>query len=130
MTDNSDVFLSCSIPGCPTTEMTQADIDTEMFTCSSFHVETVCDLDHDEPSTPPEIPGFEGTRADLNTLGISPDNAPNRTIDVVFDGPPSHESGRFVETEDLSGASVSVGTWIDRGDGYWALRINVAGELS
>jgi hypothetical protein len=44
-------------------------------------------------------------------------------IDVVFDGPPGHEPGRFVEVEDPNGASIGVGEWIDRGDGYWALRI-------
>lgn len=44
-------------------------------------------------------------------------------IDVVFDGPPSHESGRFVEVEDPSGKSISAGQWIDRGNGLWALRI-------
>ena len=44
-------------------------------------------------------------------------------VDIVFDGPPSHESGRFVEVEDMSGAGVRVGEWIDRGNGYWALRI-------
>ncbi len=44
-------------------------------------------------------------------------------VDVVFDGPPAHESGRFVETEDPTGASVNVGEWIDRGNGLWALRI-------
>jgi hypothetical protein len=44
-------------------------------------------------------------------------------VDVVFDGPPGHESGRFVEVEDASGVSVKVGEWIDRGDGMWALRI-------
>lgn len=43
-------------------------------------------------------------------------------IDIVFDGPPSHESGRFVEVEDEIGASVKVGTWIEEGD-YWRLRI-------
>ena len=44
-------------------------------------------------------------------------------IDVVFDGPPSHLSGRFVETEDPTGKGISAGQWIDRGDGLWALRI-------
>lgn len=44
-------------------------------------------------------------------------------IDVVFDGPPSHESGRFVEVEDPTGRSVKVGEWINRDDGFWALRI-------
>lgn len=44
-------------------------------------------------------------------------------IDIVFDGPPSHESGRFVEVEDNTGKSIGVGEWIDRGNGFWALRI-------
>lgn len=44
-------------------------------------------------------------------------------LDVVFDGPPSHVSGRFVEVENPAGASVKAGWWIDRGNGLWALRI-------
>lgn len=39
---------------------------------------------------------------------------------VIFDGPPSHESGRFVEVETEDGKSVSVGKWEKRGD-YWQL---------
>ena len=50
-------------------------------------------------------------------------------IDVVFDGPPSHESGRFVEVEDPAGKSISVGQWIDRGNGLWALRISRPGGI-
>lgn len=38
-------------------------------------------------------------------------------IDVVFDGPPGHVSGRFVEVENPDGASISVGDWIERLDG-------------
>ena len=55
-------------------------------------------------------------------------------LDIVFDGPPSHESGRFVEIEDDKGASVNFGEWIQRKDGYWVLRLwadphtHVAGE--
>ena len=45
-------------------------------------------------------------------------------IDFVCDGPPSHESGRFVEVEDPSGASIKAGEWIDRGNGLWALRVH------
>lgn len=44
-------------------------------------------------------------------------------VDIVFDGPPGHESGRFVEVEDSNGASISIGEWVKRDDGYWALRI-------
>ena len=47
-------------------------------------------------------------------------------IDIVFDGPPSHNSGRFVEVENEKGASINAGEWIDRGDGLWALRIGIS----
>lgn len=46
-----------------------------------------------------------------------------RRIDIVFDGPPSHESGRFVEVEDADGRSIEVGDWIHRDDHYWVLRL-------
>lgn len=44
-------------------------------------------------------------------------------IDIVFDGPPAHESGRFIEVENPAGASIRVGEWVERVDGLWALRI-------
>lgn len=44
-------------------------------------------------------------------------------IDVVFDRAPGCASGRFVEVEDSKGRSISVGGWIRREDGFWALRI-------
>ena len=44
-------------------------------------------------------------------------------INIVFDGPPSHEGPRFVEVEDDEGHSIRVGEWVARGDGFWALRI-------
>lgn len=47
---------------------------------------------------------------------------PNPTyLYVIFDGPPSHESGRFVEVEDENGQGVSAGNWEERGDGFWTL---------
>jgi hypothetical protein len=52
-----------------------------------------------------------------------PAGPPGVYVDIVFDGPPSHESGRFVEVEDATGASIRLGEWIDRGNGLWALRI-------
>lgn len=48
----------------------------------------------------------------------------SKYIDIVFDGPPSSETGRFVEVENDQGASIKLGEWVDRGDGYWALRVN------
>ena len=42
---------------------------------------------------------------------------------VVFDGPPSHESGRFVECEDAEGHGINAGEWVERPNGWWALRI-------
>lgn len=44
-------------------------------------------------------------------------------IDIVFDGPPGHEAGRFVEVENSEGISINAREWIKRPDGYWALRI-------
>lgn len=43
-------------------------------------------------------------------------------IHILFDGPPSHESGRFIETENAKGEGISVGRWEQRGD-YWHLII-------
>ena len=48
---------------------------------------------------------------------------PGRYIDFVFDGGPGPRPGRFVEVEDLDGRSISIGRWIDRKNGLWALRI-------
>jgi hypothetical protein len=47
------------------------------------------------------------------------------SIYVVFDGPPSHESGRFVEVETADGRGLSPrqtgADWHQREDGLWAL---------
>jgi len=45
-------------------------------------------------------------------------------VDIVFDGPPGPESGRFVEVEAPDGRSISLGEWVERPDGYWVLRIH------
>ncbi len=44
-------------------------------------------------------------------------------INIIFDGPPSPLSGRFVEVETDDGESINAGEWIEREDGLWALRI-------
>lgn len=44
-----------------------------------------------------------------------------KEIRILFDGPPNHESGRFVEVEDESGKSIRVGEWRERHDGLWEL---------
>lgn len=50
-------------------------------------------------------------------------------IDIVLDGPPSHEAGRFVEIEHaLHGHSMNVGQWVERDDGYWVIRLRVCDE--
>lgn len=50
-------------------------------------------------------------------------------IDIVFDGPPGSEGGRFVEVEDMKGQSVHTGTWLQREDSYWVLRIEVPFQI-
>ena len=42
-------------------------------------------------------------------------------IRIVFDGPPSHESGRFVEVENEHGEGLRFGEWIKCPDGLWYL---------
>lgn len=42
-------------------------------------------------------------------------------IHIVFDGPPSNESGKFVEVEDKHGNSINAGQWRQREDGLWEL---------
>lgn len=57
----------------------------------------------------------------------TPKHAPGH-VDIVFDGPPYHESGRFVEVEDEAQRSISIGEWVQRGD-YWVLRIPASARL-
>lgn len=47
----------------------------------------------------------------------------SKPINIIFDGPPAPESGRFVEVETDDGKSINAGEWIERKDGLWALRI-------
>jgi len=49
-----------------------------------------------------------------------------RNIDIVFDGPPGPEAGRFVEVESPPGTSISYGEWVHREDGHWVLRFPAA----
>jgi hypothetical protein len=44
-------------------------------------------------------------------------------INIIFDGPPGPEAGRFVEVETDDGKSINAGQWSQRPDGLWALRI-------
>lgn len=46
-------------------------------------------------------------------------------LDIVFDGPPEHVAGRFVDVEDAQGRGIKFGDWVDRPDGYWALRFDL-----
>ncbi len=48
---------------------------------------------------------------------------PSKYIDIVFDGPPGLEAGRFVEVENSEGRSIRLGSWVQRFDGFWVLRI-------
>ena len=46
-------------------------------------------------------------------------------VDIVFDGPPGPESGRFIEVE-IGGRGIRLGEWVHRKDGFWALRFTAA----
>ncbi|MFB1500848.1 hypothetical protein [Thiocapsa sp. N5-Cardenillas] len=49
--------------------------------------------------------------------------AADLAINVIFDGPPGPEAGRFVEVETDDGRSINAGEWSERPDKLWALRI-------
>lgn len=54
-------------------------------------------------------------------------------VEIVFDGPPDHQAGRFVEVEQ-DGESFSFGTWREHADGKWSLdlpsEVRVAVQLA
>lgn len=81
--------------------------------------------------SPTEMIAFiDGEIADLRSVAEGRENRtakPLTEIRVVFDGPPSHESGRFVEVEDAKGKSIDVGEWVERKDGLWSLVIKSKG---
>ena len=55
---------------------------------------------------------------------MEPEPVQTETIDVVFDGPPGPQPGRFIEVEKTSdGTSINAGSWHERPDGKWALRL-------
>ena len=47
----------------------------------------------------------------------------SKYVDIVFNGPPTHHSPRFIEVENEAGASIQYGEWLEREDGYWVLRV-------
>lgn len=65
-------------------------------------------------------------KAELSTLRAECERLRDGTaspVHIVFDGPPSHESGRFIEVEDSDGVSINAGRWEQRGD-FWHLIID------
>lgn len=60
--------------------------------------------------------------ADMEDIITEPGSrAGLRKVYVVFDGPPEHNAGRFVEVEDENGHSLRAGGWEKCKDGYWTL---------
>jgi hypothetical protein len=53
-----------------------------------------------------------------------------KTVDIVFDRLPDHESPRFIEVENAQGRSIKFGEWVKRDDGLAALRITDASGLA
>ena len=50
-------------------------------------------------------------------------------IDIVFDKPPGPDGCTFIEVENEIGRSFSLGYWVKREDGLWALRVeNIEAE--
>lgn len=70
---------------------------------------------------------------------MASDPTETRYIDILFDGPPSHQAGRFVEVENERGQSINAGTWLSpsdtedddgKSDGFWRLRIKTKPSLN
>lgn len=80
----------------------------------------------------------DGWSGDTACLGVEEFKAalrdliptPAKFIDIVFDGPPGPEAGRFVEVEDETGKSISVGEWLVQLNGFHALRIHMPSDNS
>ncbi len=81
-------------------------------------------------SHPPQYDDDRDPPKPRSPLTDPPGVGPEHYLDIVFDGPPSHTSGRFVEVEDQTGKSVNAGEWVERADGMWALRIPKLGETN
>lgn len=64
---------------------------------------------------------LRGTHACEEIRRLQRGGAAIRTVDIVFDGPPSHVAPGFVEVE-VGGKSTTLGEWVEIRDGYWALR--------
>lgn len=60
---------------------------------------------------------------DVHEQRVSVASTDCSAINIIFDGPPGHDAGRFVEVETDDGRSINAGEWIKRPDGLWALRI-------
>lgn len=50
-------------------------------------------------------------------------------MEIVFDGPPGPEAGRFIEVEDGNGKSICAGEWLQRGENEWVLRLPDVADL-
>jgi hypothetical protein len=63
-------------------------------------------------------------RAEIDRLQKIIKTASSDYIDIVFTAPPGPgDECVFVEAENTRGESIRVGEWVERTDGFWALRI-------
>ena len=69
----------------------------------------------------------KGSKSVFALAASQAENVRLREVHVVFDGPPSHESGRFVECEDGLGNGISAGKWVQVGDLWHLVIANVLG---
>lgn len=60
-----------------------------------------------EPGNP-SAQGVRDVGAKITAL-LDGEDAPMPKLRIIFDGPPGHESGRFIETEDLEGHGRQLG---------------------
>lgn len=63
----------------------------------------------------------QAENAALRSRLTAPAATEAEAVQIRFDGPPSHESGRFVEVENEKGESINFGEWFQDGE-YWLLK--------
>lgn len=70
---------------------------------------------------PDNHPGLEWY-GPIGPPGDAPDSQ-RQPINILFSGPPGPSGCEFVDAETDDGKPIRVGEWIERPDGYWAIRI-------
>ncbi len=132
METNADKLKPCHLIDCPHIKIDASGITGECTyggprICGVYlQVNTYHPAEREEErEQPASIPPTLNKEAQAIVVGkptAPPEQGEEKPIEIVFDGPPSHESGRFVEVEQ-DGKSIKFGEWREGKDGFWYLTL-------